>query len=91
MLKVPEIIGSVVWGDLGGGRILFILTIALLKNKIVVMILTYIDVLVLACIQTHGVLSVLLSMLQLFEPIFNMSLMLIPSEWHFLQILHWLI
>ena len=68
MLKVPEIIGSVVWGDLGGGRVLFISTIALLKNKIVVTILTYIDVLVLACIQTHGVLSVLLSMSQLFEP-----------------------
>ena len=80
MLKVPETIGCVVWGDLGGERVLFISTIALLKNKIVVMILTYIDVLVLACIQTHGVLSVLLSMSQLFELIFNMSLMLIPSE-----------
>ena len=32
------------------------------KNKIVVTILTYIDVFVLACIQTHGVQSVLLSM-----------------------------
>ena len=50
------------------GGVFFYFDYCNVKNKIVVTILTYIDVLVLAYIQTHGVLSVLLSMLQLFEP-----------------------